>query len=63
MLAAASASFAAMALPDKPLDALLAEPVGALKAATPLDTIRKGTRYTRSYLLRFRADLSYMQAK
>jgi hypothetical protein len=63
LLAAESSSFAAMVLPDKPLDALLGESLGAQKAAALLDTICKGTRYTRSYLLRYRPDLSYVPAR
>jgi hypothetical protein len=63
VLAVDRASFAAMAPPDKPLDAMLAETLGAQKAAALLDAVRKGTRFTRSYLLRWRADLSYMPAQ
>jgi hypothetical protein len=63
VLAVDRASWADMEPAGKPLDAALAEKVGAQKAVALLATIREATRYTRSYLLRYRADLSYTPAK
>jgi hypothetical protein len=63
VLAVDRASWADMEPAGKSLDAALAEKLGAQKAITLLTTIRESTRYTRSYLLRYRADLSYVPAK
>jgi hypothetical protein len=63
VLAVDRASWADMEPPAKPLDAALAEKLGSQKAVSLLTTLRENTRYTRSYLLRYRADLSYVPAK
>jgi hypothetical protein len=63
VLAVDRASWADMEPAGKSLDVALAEKLGAQKAITLLTTIRESTRYTRSYLLRYRADLSYVPAK
>ena len=63
VLAVDRASWADMEPAGKSLDAALAEKVGAQKAVTLFTAIREATRFTRSYLLRYRADLSYVPAK
>jgi hypothetical protein len=56
-------SFAEMEPPAKSLDQALAEAVGPQKAVALMSEIRGGTRFTRSYLLRYRPDLSYAAPK
>lgn len=56
-------SWADMEAPAKSLDQTLAEAVGPQKAVALLNAIREGTRFTRSYMLRYRSDLSYVPAK
>lgn len=63
VLAVDRASWADMEPAGKSLDAALAEKVGAQKAVTLFTAIREATRFTRSYLLRYRADLSYIPAR
>jgi hypothetical protein len=63
VLAVDRASWADMEPPGKSLDAALAEKLGSQKAVSLLTTLRETTRSTRSYLLRYRSDLSYMPAK
>jgi len=45
------------------LDKVIADAVGAHKAVALFKTIRDTTRSTRSYMLKYRPDLSYMPAK
>jgi len=56
-------SWADMEPPAKSLDQFLADAVGPQKAVALLNAIRTNTRYTRSYMLRYRSDLSYVPAK
>jgi len=48
--------------PDKSLDAMVEEAFGKEEASSVLNAIRKNIRFTRSEILRFRADLSYRPA-
>ena len=56
-------SWAEMTGPAKSLDDALAEGLGAQKAAEVLAAIRQTTRYTRSYMIAYRPDLSYVAPK
>ncbi len=56
-------SWAEMEGPATSLEQALSEAVGAQKAMGLLSTIRQTTRSTRSYMLRYRADLSYIAPK
>ncbi len=56
-------SWAEMAGPAKPLDDALAEALGPQKAVEALAAIRRATRYTRSYMIAYRPDLSYIAPK
>ena len=63
VLAVDRKSWADMEGPAKSLDQALADAVGAQKAVALLTAIRESTRFTRSYMLRYRPDLSYVPAK
>jgi len=56
-------SWAEMAGPAKSLDDALAEAVGPQKAVEVLTAIRQTTRYTRSYMIAYRPDMSYIPPK
>jgi hypothetical protein len=56
-------SWADMEPRAKSLDQTLADVLGPQKAVALLNAIRANTRYTRSYMLRYRSDLSYVPAK
>jgi len=53
-------SFADMEPPARSLDQALTEAVGPNKAVALQEMVRSATRFTRSYLLRYRPDISYM---
>jgi hypothetical protein len=56
-------SWTEMAQPAKSLDQILAEALGPQRAISVLTAIRQATRFTRSYMLSYRADLSYIAPK
>ena len=56
-------SWSEMAGPAKSLDDALAEALGPQKAVEVLTAIRKATRYSRSYMIAYRPDLSYIAPK
>ena len=56
-------NWASMAMPGKSFDDMLVDAVGAQKAVSILTAIRQSTRYTRSYMLRYRPDISYIAPK
>jgi hypothetical protein len=56
-------SWAEMEGPPKSLEDVLAEVLGPQKAISLLSAIRESTRYTRSYMLSYRPDLSYVAPK
>lgn len=60
VLVAARASWADFQPPEKTLDAMMEEAYGKAPAAAALASLRKAIRYTRSEILRYRPDLSYM---
>jgi len=56
-------SWAEMEGPAKSIEQALTDAVGAQKAIAMLTAIRESTRSTRSYMLKYRPDLSYVPAK
>ncbi len=60
VLVAARASWADFQPPDKTLDAMMEEAFGKAPGAAALASLRKAIRYTRSEILRYRPDLSYV---
>ena len=60
VLVAARASWAEFAPPEKTLDAMMEEAYGKAPGAAALASLRKAIRYTRSEILQYRPDLSYV---
>jgi hypothetical protein len=60
VLVAARASWADFQPPDKTLDAMMEEAFGKASGAATLASLRKAVRYTRSEILRYRPELSYL---